>query len=187
MLFWTIPAPPVSSGGSGPLDNWIAEIGGGSREALAALYGETRGAVYGFALSLCKNVQDAEDVLQEVYLQVWRAAGAYRSQGKPMAWLLTIARNLALMRLRERQRAADPQEDWQAQLAATAAPAEDRLVLESLLAVLTDQERQVVTLHALAGLKHREIGELLDLPLPTVLSKYHRALQKLRNSMKEAE
>lgn len=50
---------------------------------------------------------------------------------------------------------------------------------------LSDQERQVVLLHAVTGLKHREIAALLELPLPTVLSKYSRALKKLRLAMKE--
>lgn len=52
---------------------------------------------------------------------------------------------------------------------------------------LTDQERQIVMLHAVAGFKHREIAELLELPLSTVLSKYRRALKKLRHSLEKGE
>lgn len=61
------------------------------------------------------------------------------------------------------------------------------MMLEALLSVLEDQEREIVTLHALTGLKHREIAALLGLPLPTVLSKYSRALKKLRLAWKEAD
>ena len=57
---------------------------------------------------------------------------------------------------------------------------EDREVLQQALASLGDVERQVVLLHAVTGLKHREIAALLEMPLATVLSKYHRALKKLR-------
>ena len=57
---------------------------------------------------------------------------------------------------------------------------EDREVLQQALASLGDEERQVVLLHAVTGLKHREIAALLEMPLATVLSKYHRALKKLR-------
>ena len=64
---------------------------------------------------------------------------------------------------------------------------EDRLVLESLLSLLGEQERQIVTLHALTGLKHREIAQLLGLPLSTVLSKYHRGMKKLQNAWKEVQ
>ena len=82
------------------LEASIARIAGGDQEALADLYGRTRSAIYGFALSIVKNAHDAEDILHDAYLQVWNAAGGYRAQGKPMAWLLTITRNLALSRLR---------------------------------------------------------------------------------------
>ena len=60
-----------------------------------------------------------------------------------------------------------------------------RLVLETVLSALGQEEREIVMLHAAAGMKHREIASLLHLPLPTVLSKYNRALKKLREAMKE--
>ena len=106
-----------------------------------------------------------------------------------MAWLLTITRNLALSRLREHGRTeALVQEDWQDRLADNPAVShEDRMTLEALLSALGDQERQIVTLHALTGLKHREISEILGIPLPTVLSKYSRALKKLQQAWKEED
>ena len=73
------------------LDNWIAAIAGGDTDALAHLYQETSASVYAYALSVLKNSHDAEDVLQDCYLSVWTAADSYRSSGKPMAWILTIA------------------------------------------------------------------------------------------------
>ena len=106
-----------------------------------------------------------------------------------MAWLLTITRNLAISRLREHGR-TEPlvQEDWQDRLADNPAVThEDRLMLQAMLSALGDQERQIVTLHALTGLRHREIASLLGLPLPTVLSKYSRALKKLQLAWKEAD
>jgi len=61
---------------------------------------------------------------------------------------------------------------------------EDRYLLQMALGTLSDEECQIVMLHALTGLKHREIAALLEMPLATVLSKYHRALKKLRDFMK---
>ena len=61
--------------------------------------------------------------------------------------------------------------------------ADERALLQGALASLTDEERRVVLLHAVTGLKHREIAALLELPLPTVLSKYHRALKKMRSCL----
>jgi len=164
------------------LEDCIARIAGGDKDALADLYNRTRPAVYGFALSIVKNAHDAEDILHDACLQVWNAAGGYRRQGKPMAWVLTITRNLAISRLREHGR-TEPlvQEDWQDRLADNPAVThEDRMMLEAVLSALSDEERQIVTLHALTGLRHREIAALLGLPLPTVLSKYSRALKKLQ-------
>ena len=186
-IFLTVAEP--APGADAALESCIARIAGGSQDALADLYGKTRSAIYGFALSILKNAHDAEDILHDAYLHVWNNAGGYRAQGKPMAWLLTITRNLALSRLREHGRTeALVQEDWQDRLADNPAVShEDRMTLEALLSALGDQERQIVTLHALTGLKHREISEILGIPLPTVLSKYSRALKKLQQAWKEED
>lgn len=188
MIFCMTVAEP-DPGADAALEDCIARIAGGDKDALAELYSRTRPAIYGFALSIVKNAHDAEDILQDAYLQVWNAAPGYRAQGKPMAWLLTITRNLAISRLREHGK-TEPlvQEDWQDRIADNPAVThEDRLMLQAMLSALGDQERQIVTLHALTGLRHREIASLLGLPLPTVLSKYSRALKKLQLAWKEAD
>ena len=183
----------MSDGSSGEkadvIEDCISKIGNGDKEALAELYRETHAAVYGFALSLLKNKQDAEDVLQDVYIQVWKNAGGYQAKGKPLAWLFTITRNLSLMTLRQRGRTVSvAPEDWQAAFAdEPEVNHEDRLMLGALMEILSDEEREIVVLHAMTGLKHREIAALLELGLPTVLSKYSRAVKKLRSAWKEAD
>lgn len=164
------------------LDGLLSGVAAGDREALARLYRRTRTAVYGLALSYVKNAYDAQDVTQDTYVRVWESAHQYRPQGSPMAWLLAVARNLTLMKLRQGMRQGElSQEEWDAiPLEGPAVTPEDRLVLQTALVALTEEERQVVVLHAVTGLKHREIAALLQLPLATVLSKYHRALKKLR-------
>lgn len=84
------------------LEPLMARLAGGDQEALAELYHRTRTSVYGLALSYLKNQHDAEDVTQDAFVRAWENAHQYRPQGTPLAWLLTIARNLALMKLRER-------------------------------------------------------------------------------------
>lgn len=161
---------------------YIARIADGDQAALAALYTETRSAVYGFALSILRNSSDAEDVLQDTYVKVWSAAAGYRPQGKPMAWVMTVTKNLAMSHLRRQSRNADiPEEEWR--LFYTENPAvtsDDRVALESALMGLGDQEREIVMLHAVTGLKHSEIAAIMKLPLSTVLSKYSRARKKLQ-------
>ena len=167
----------------GELESLLTGVAAGDREALAQLYCRTRAAVYALALSILNNAHDAQDVTQDVFVRVWESAPRYRPQGSPMAWLLTIARNESRMKLRRDGRYVDLEErEWLAIPAdAPSVTPEDRQVLQSAMAVLPDTERQVVLLHAAAGLKHREIAGLLELPLATVLSKYHRALKKLRS------
>ena len=97
MLMTTEYAPPEDRH---ELQQLLICIAGGEREALAELYQRTRAAVYGLALSYLKNAQDAQDLTQDVYVQVWDCAAQYRSTGSPMGWLLTVCRNLCLMRLR---------------------------------------------------------------------------------------
>ena len=164
------------------LDDDLARMAGGDKDALADLYHATRDAVFGFALSILKNAHDAEDVLQDTYVALWQAAGDYTALGKPMAFILTVTRSLCLQKLRQHKRQADlPQEDWEPWLQAKEGLSpEGRIVLRQCLEQLDDRERQIVVLHAVAGLKHREIAALLDIPLSTALSKYHRGLKKLR-------
>lgn len=167
---------------NGELEALIGGIAAGSREDLAELYRRTRAAVYGLALSYLKNGAEAEDVAQDTFVKVWAAAPSYRPQGKPMAWLLTIARNLALGRLRTAARIQDLSEaQWSAfSIESDTLTADDRTVLAAALGRLSDEKRHIVVLHAVCGLKHREIAQFLGLALPTVLSKYHRSLKKLK-------
>ena len=165
------------------LQQLLIHIAGGEREALAELYQRTRSAVYGLALSYLKNAHDAQDLTQDVYVQVWDCAEQYRLTGSPMGWLLAVCRNLCLMRLRREERhAALSEEEWDAIPARECGlDADERALLQGALASLTDEERRIVLLHAVTGLKHRELAALLELPLPTILSKYHRALKKMRS------
>ncbi len=170
-------------------ESCIAGIALGDKDALCTLYEHTKSAVYGFALSVVRNTQDAEDILQDTFVSVFASAQSYRKMGKPLSWMLTITRNLALMKLRARSRMAElSEEEWSVFIADTAPDAsEDRLVLAAALNSVSPEESQIVMLHAVTGMKHREIAQILDLPLSTVLSKYNRALKKLRTVMEEGE
>ena len=167
------------------LQQLLIRVAGGERDALAELYRRTRTAVYGFALSYLKNAQDAQDLTQDVYVRVWDCAEQYRPTGSPMGWLLTVCRNLCLMRLRrEKRNVALSEKEWDAVPAQESdLDADERVLLQHALAALGEEERRVVLLHAVTGMKHREIAALLELPLATVLSKYHRALKKMRAYM----
>ena len=164
------------------LQQLLLGVAQGESAALAELYQSTKTAVYGMALSYRKNAHDGQDLTQDVYVQVWNCAEQYRPVGSPMGWLLTICRNLCLMRLRrEKKNAGLSEEEWNAiPVQECGLDADERTLLQYALTDLSDEERRIVLLHAVTGMKHREIAALLELPLPTVLSKYHRALKKMR-------
>ncbi len=187
MLIYVSALEAAFSASSTVDDALIGRIADGDMEAFRQFYESASGSIYGFALSITKNAQDAEDVLQDTFLTVHRSAAGYRPMGKPMAWILTIARNHARMRLRGSGKTTEYEE---LRLSSDEALAriesvENRLLIRELMTALDSEERQIVMLHAASGLKNREIADLLELPLNTVLSKYHRAIKKLRGKAKE--
>lgn len=161
-------------------------VGQGDSEAFEVLYRSTEKAVYALALSILRNPHDAEDIVQETYLKVRAAAHLYVPQGKPLAWLFTITKNLCrdLLRGQSRTEAAPDGAEDDLRFSYVSDPT-DQLVLEAALKALGEEERQVVLLHAASGLKHREIARNLGLPLSTVLSRYSRALKKLQRYLTE--
>lgn len=164
-------------------------IAGGDREALETLYLSTEKSVYALILSIVKNPHDAQDIMQDTYLKIRAGAHLYRPQGKPLAWIFTIAKNLSLMHLRRKQHFAEVSSDEleNSSNLAVVMDADDRLVLATLLNRLGEEERQIVLLHAVSGMKHREMASALGIPLSTVLSKYTRALKKLKKYLSDEE
>lgn len=169
-----------------PIDETLFEkIGKEDKDAFCELYCQTKSAVYAYSLSILHNQMDAEDVMQETYLKIRGAAHLYQPQGKPLAWILTITRNLCLMKYRQQKRQFPcPEEELKESIDfGQITDSEDRMVLETAFEVLSKDECQIIVLHAVSGMKHREISELLDIPISTVLSKYNRGLKKLRGQL----
>ncbi|MBR1470946.1 MAG: RNA polymerase sigma factor [Lachnospiraceae bacterium] len=183
MFFVGVAAPGgEESDKNARLDKALRKLAKGHTEAMEELYELTKTAVYGYIFSILKNAQDAEDILQDTYVKVCMNADQYTARGKPMAWILTIARNLSLMRIRSQKRMTDiPDYEWEAIADGNGNfGTEDRMVLQAALTQLSEEESRIVMLHAVSGLKHREIADMMDMPLATVLSKYNRAIKKLQ-------
>lgn len=169
------------------LEFFIAGMANGDTDSLRDFYSITSPSVYCFAMSIIHNEHDAQDILQDTYIKVFSAAARYKPMAKPMAWLLTITRNLALEKLRERKRISEApiEEELNNAALSTNINSEDKLILDAALNKLSKEESEIVILHAVAGLKHREIAQILGMLLPTVLSKYNRAIKKLKNMLGE--
>lgn len=176
-----VDSPPVKR----PIDEgWIKQIADDDMCALHQLYDAIHTNVYAFAYSLLRNQQDAEDVLQETFVRIHTHAKTYHPQGKPLAWIFTIARHLAQDKYRERAH-IQPLEDLPPDDIHQIERAEHRILLHALLNDLSEEDRQIVVLHTAVGMKHREIAEVMNLPLNTVLSRHHRAIKKLRSIAEE--
>ena len=165
-------------------EQYILDMAKGNLSAMGKLYELIRADVYAYALSKTANGADAEDAVQDTFLRLWKYAARYSPQGKPMAWVFTVELNVI------RKYAARPQAvELDISRAAVEDSVEDRVIesefLRYLLLDLGEQEREIVTLHAVSGMKHREIAELLGKPLSTVLSCYNRAINKLRVKIME--
>lgn len=170
----------------------VERIANADSDALADLYDRTCRLVFGVALRLLWQHEEAEEVALDVYTQVWKNAGAYApSRGTVEAWLVTLARTRAIDRLRARSVRPDCQAVPLATLtepAATAPGADDMLEAATLGARLRDAlthlsttERTLVELAFFSGYTHTELSERLGLPLGTVKTRIRNALIKLKS------
>lgn len=163
-------------------ENLIRKIGKGDMEALDEFYHITERTLYAYVLSLTKNHDTTLDIMQETYTKLISAAHLYKPMGKPLAWIFTIAKNLFYTKIRKADREVnlDALEISDHKNFSYITEMDDRIVLEAVLKLLTEEEREIVMLYAVSGMKHKEIAESLNINLSTALSKYHRALKKLR-------
>lgn len=176
-------------------------IAAGDSTALAALYDETNGWVYGLAMRILSDHQVAEEVTLDVFVQVWQRAGSYLPErGHPGTWLMAIARNRALDRRRARRSRERGEE-----LAASApggcaecadpapAPYEARVSSERescvrrAIAELPEAQRTAIELAYFPGLSHAEIAERLGEPLGTIKTRIRLALRKLKDKLQSLE
>ncbi len=164
-------------------DKLLVLISGGDNAAFEELYLRTKRGVFAFLYTYLHDVADTEDAMQTVYLKIKTSIASYRRGTNGRAWILQIAKNHALNVLRQKKRAVSL--DDAPEIAVR--PEEDHGVTELMQRLLSEDEQRIVTLHVLWDYKHREIAEMLSLPTGTVTSKYKRAIEKLRNALKEVE
>lgn len=169
------------------LEKLLVELKGRNTEALKNIYEITKSEIFAFSLSIVKNYHDAEDIMHNSYITIFKNAHLYINDTNPKAWIYTIVKNIAYSKLRK-----DTKEDFLSdnELDEIAAAhqtlnTEDKILLKTLLNKLNEEERKIVIMHSLSGFKHKEISEILDIPLSTVLSKYNRSIKKLSTLLKE--
>lgn len=158
---------------------------------MAELYDQLAGVLFAVAMRIVSDQSEAEEVMQDVFLQVWQRASTFDpALGTPTSWALRIARNRSIDRLRARQRRARALDEFETALAAEplAQPAvhgelsHDELAgVRSALKSLPLDQQQVIELAFFRGLSHGEIAAALQQPLGTVKARIRRGMLKLKD------
>ncbi len=186
------------------LSGLLARAGLGDRTAFAQLYDRTSGHLFAVVLRIQRDRAQAEDLLQEVYVSVWKAAASFdAARSQPLTWLTHIARNRAIdslrragtqPRLESTTRDEDDERPDAAEALADHSPgplellgrASDARELNHCMDHLSPPQRQSVALAFFDGLSHAEVADHLKQPLGTVKSWVRRALQTLKSCLERA-
>jgi RNA polymerase sigma-70 factor (ECF subfamily) len=162
----------------------VARVRAGDQQALSELYDRYSKVVYGVALRILHDTGAAEDLLQDIFLQLWRKPDAFdSSRGSLAAWLAVIARHRSIDRLRQRR----PETDIEDCVIVTATDLRDEtersLVIEKVRLVMNEMgpdQRTAMEMAFFEGLTHTEIAEKTGEPLGTIKTRIRSGLQMLR-------
>lgn len=167
----------------------LADIREQNEAALSQFYDRTINRVYGLALRITGHAEEAEEVVSDVYLQVWEQADRYKKQkGSIMTWLLTICRSRAIDRLRKRQQ-SNPENstsEYSESIALVADPeyllsnTQQHSLIHQALKNLSSEQRQLLSLAFFRGMTYQEIANFIGMPLGTVKSHIRRSLIELK-------
>ena len=185
-------AEPAATKGGHELAPLMRSVAAGDRDALATLYRRTSAKMFGICIRLLGNSGEAEEVLQEVYLTVWRNAARYDSaKASPITWLAVVARNRAIDRLRLRRLPTAPLADA-AEVADEGESAVDMIErdqeasrLARCLDELEERQRAMIRAAFLDGATYPELAERESVPLGTMKSWIRRGLIRLRGCLEQ--
>jgi RNA polymerase sigma-70 factor (ECF subfamily) len=173
----------------------VMDVAAGSTEALARLYDRHAGTVFGLARRILSRLEDAEEVVQDVFTQIWRDASRYeRSRATVAGWVVMLTRARAIDRLRSRNARPDQRNTESAVIPDVPAggwspeevtiSAEDVRGVRGALAGLPEAQRDLVKLAYYEGLTHSEIAAKTGIPLGTVKTRIRTAMNTLRGALK---
>ncbi len=175
-------------------DDLIRMYADGDADAFDALFDRHYASVYGFARTVLGDTGGPEDVLQESFLAVARAARSYRPAGRFRPWLMRIVRNRCLSHLAadRARRAAMAESGLEAVEIASGHPRpeqeasaqEQAAIVRAAVAALPERQREAIALYAFEHMSYRQVAEVLEMPVNTVKTLIHRARASLAESFK---
>ncbi len=187
---------PIPQSSPAVAPDLVARVAGGDQAAFEQLYDQSSSLLFTLVSRIVGNPGDAADLLQEIYLEVWRKASNYdRARGTPMAWLVTLARSRAIDRVRAlgsrgKGVTASLDDTPASDLIAAGTDAlelraanERQSLIWKALATLPLVQRQAIELAYYEGLTHVEISERLNVPLGTIKTRIRLAMEKLRDGL----
>ena len=174
-----------------PAEDLLANISAGCSSSFSKLYDTFSSALYGIAFGVTRNHAEAQEILQEAFISIWKKAGQYDPKlGKASTWIIHLTRNLSIDRLRKRQRQdagthrfldqRPPEEETGKPCEALIAE-ETAVRVRSALRNLPEDYRTVLELAFYDGLTQTQIAERLGLPLGTTKSRIRRAMDRVRS------
>lgn len=193
-----VPAPGTPSGAAsadtsaGELAELLQRSSRGDEAAFAQVYDATSSRAYGLALRVVRNPAQAEEVVQEAYLDAWRSSSRYEpSRGSALGWLLTIVHRKAVDRVRSAEAASqrdatyhrETQQVEHDQTAESAHASLEAQRVRGAVATLTAVQREAVELAFFGGYTHTEVATMLDVPVGTAKTRIRDGLIRLRDAM----
>lgn len=193
----TAPEATPSPGERDAIDaRLMQQVAHGDKQAFAELYDRFSGPLFGTALRVVRDPDEAQDIVHDAFVAVWEKAGTFeRSRGTAFSWFVTLVRNRAIDRVRMRRRRAEllshaaPSDlgyaDHQAAPTAdtVATSADDARIVRAAVAALPAEQQHALELAFFGGLTQEQIAGQLKEPLGTVKARIRRGLLKLRESL----
>ena len=164
------------------INELVKQLQNGNIEVFDDIYYQTKNIVYYSIFIILKDYQLSEDIMQDTYLKALNKIHTYKRKAHFKSWLVTIAKNLAINEFNRRKREMLIDiSDQEYIFGSTASTSENEVLITQIFKILSDTEKEVVLLHVVGDLKHREIAAILNKPLGTVTWTYNQAIKKLRN------
>jgi len=165
----------------------VNKLQSGDMSVFDDLYYQTKDIVFYSILGILKDYSLSEDIMQDTYLKALSKIHSYKPTHSFKSWIVTIGKNLAINEFNRRKK--EIRIDIQTEemfLGQTESRSENQILIEQIFKVLNDTEREIVLLHVIGDLKHREIAKMLDKPLGTVTWSYKNSLEKLKKELNES-